>query len=114
MNRWTYFKDDEVEGLEAELVAKLDLARGKSGVPFTITSGKRSLEDNRRASGVQDSSHLSGQAVDLACADDELRFKMLSALLAVGFTRLGVYDRHIHCDIDQTKKQNVAWIGISH
>lgn len=114
MSRFVYFSDEEAKGLDPELVSMLDLARGKSGIPFTITSGKRNASDNKKTGGVEDSSHLSGKAVDLRCSEGTDRFKMVSTLLAVGFTRLGIYDKHVHCDIDQSKDQNVIWIGISH
>ena len=90
------------------------MARNKADIPFTITSGKRSSDINEQAGGVQDSSHISGKAVDLACADSPDRFKMVSALLAVGFRRIGIYEKHCHVDVDETKPQDVAWIGTSH
>lgn len=114
MSQFRYFKDAEIVGLDQELVAKLDLARGKSGVPFVIENGKRGEEANEKVGGVKDSAHITGKAVDLVCHDSTSRFKMVSALLAVGFARMGVYDRHIHVDNDTTKPQNVLWTGISH
>lgn len=110
----TYFKPEEIEGLDAELVAKLDWARGRSGVPFIITSGRRTPEDNERVMGVDASAHIKGLAVDLRCSDSTARYKMLQALLLVGFKRLGVYDKHLHCDLDPDLPQEVVWIGVSH
>lgn len=112
--KWTYFKDEEVAGLDKELVSKLDSARHVAGVPFTITSGKRTLEENQNAGGVQDSAHETGLAVDLRVPDGTSRFLMVSALLQAGFKRMGVYDKHIHVDIDASKPQNVLWVGQSH
>jgi uncharacterized protein YcbK (DUF882 family) len=111
---WKYFSDSEVEGLNHEFVQRLEDARELAGVPFVITSGLRLLEANESASGVQDSAHLSGMAVDLKCSTSSERFKMLKALLMVGINRLGVYDRHIHADVDSTKDQSVIWVGLSH
>lgn len=113
MKKWTYFTDKEVEGLDTELVAKLDQARHIAGVPFQITSGYRSMESNAAAQGVGDSSHLNGLAVDLACSDSHNRFRMLLGALQAGFKRVGVYNHHIHLDIDDSKVQEVTWTGVS-
>lgn len=114
MNKWTYFKDSEVEGLKDELLIPLDKARGIAQVPFIITSSVRSLAENKSVSGVEDSSHLSGLAVDLEALDSRTRFLIVSALLQEGFTRIGIYDKHIHADVDFAKDQQVIWTGVSH
>lgn len=112
--KYTYFTPEEVEGLDAEFVAKLDWARGRSGVPFIITSGKRSPAENERVGGVDASAHVKGLAVDLRCADSQNRFKMMNALLLAGFKRLGIYDKHLHVDLDASLPQEVIWVGVSH
>lgn len=109
-----YFKPEEVEGLMPELIDKLNTARHVAGVPFVITSGKRSPESNEKAMGVETSSHLSGLAVDLSVSDGASRFAILKGLLAAGFVRIGAYDAHVHADLDTTKPQNVLWVGVSH
>ena len=109
MSNWTYFKDAEVVGLDTELVAMLDRARHIAEVPFIITSGKRTIEENQAAGGVLDSSHLKGLAVDLRCQDSTRRWAMLDALFKVGFKRLGIYPAHLHVDLDPTKDSQVAW-----
>lgn len=115
MNKWTYFNDSEVGGLKDEFIAKLDKARGLAGIPFIITSGFRSLEANQSIAGsVEDSSHLSGLAVDLRVSESPARFTIVKALIEVGFTRIGIYDKHVHVDADPTKPQNVIWVGVSH
>lgn len=111
---YKYFSAQEAQGLDPTLMAMLDLARGKAGIPFRITCGLRTLVQNEGVGGVGDSSHLRGLAVDLACANSLDRYKMVSALLSVGFTRLGIYDAHCHVDCDPTLPPNVIWIGLSH
>lgn len=108
-----HFSEREVRGLKPELVAKLDQARGFAGVPFIITSGYRSPEDNTAAGGVEDSAHTRGEAVDLACSSSSVRHKMLSSLYLVGFNRIGVYDRHLHADVSSSLPQGVTWWGKS-
>jgi hypothetical protein len=109
-----FFCDDEIKGLDSELVSKLDWARGRAGIPFVITAGLRTADHNDAVGGVKDSSHLRGLAVDLRLEDGVHRFKMVNALLLVGFKRIGVYDKHVHVDIDPTLPQEVMWVGVSH
>lgn len=110
MNKWTYFTDDEVQGLDQELCAMLDRARGLAGVPFIITCGLRTPDQNAALSeSVKDSAHLTGNGVDLACADSETRYKMLRALILAGFTRIGIYSAHLHADNAPSLPQGVCW-----
>jgi hypothetical protein len=110
--RW--FDEAEVAGLDPRLVAMLDHARGFAKVPFRITSGLRGSAENRSVGGVDDSAHTRGLAVDLACFDARARMRMLSGLIVAGFRRLGVYNLHIHADIDESLPQDVLWTGQSH
>lgn len=117
MNKWRYFTDEEVVGLEPELVSKLDSARHIATVPFKITSGKRSAESNSVLKGaVADSSHITGKAVDLAVGGSREYFLMLKGLYAAGFRRIGQYMNeagndviHLHVDIDDAKDQDVLF-----
>lgn len=109
-NRWTYFTNEEVSGLDKEFVSRLDLARKNAGVPFLITSGLRTKEENRNTmNAVSDSSHLFGLAVDLSVDDSSTRYRVIKALLDVGFCRIGIYAKHIHVDLSMTLPQNVIW-----
>lgn len=117
VSTWRYFKDSEVIGLEPELVSKLDSARHIAGVPFVITSGRRTVDENEKATGVDRSAHIKGLAVDLRLPDSPeslARFLMVNALLQAGFKRVGVYDHHLHCDIDNSLPTPRMWIGTSH
>jgi len=120
MSRWTYFKEEEVVGLDPEFVAKLELARKDAGVPFIITSGKRMPDDNATVGGVQDSAHLRGRAVDLRSGSSQTHFAIVKGAIVAGFTRIGVYHgadnrpSHIHLDDASDLSQNVMWIGQSH
>lgn len=114
---WTYFKPEEVEGLNEEFVSKLDLARKAAGTPFVITSGFRSLSENERLSGaVADSAHLKGLAVDLAVENSHEVWQIVKGLSSVGITRIGIYfgpdmqPRHVHCDVDPDKVPEVIFV----
>ncbi len=110
MSNYHYFSDEELKGLDLELCAMLDRARGLAGQPFIITCGLRTPEQNAALpESVQDSAHLSGHAVDLACNDSELRYAMLRGLILAGFNRIGIYSAHIHADNDLSKPPNVCW-----
>jgi len=106
----TYFTDDEVIGLDQELCAMLDRARGLAQVPFKITSGFRTPDKNDELpNSVKDSAHLTGNAVDLACSDSVERYAMVTALLQSGFNRIGIYGLHVHADNSKTLPQGVIW-----
>lgn len=123
--RWNYFEPSEVEGLDVEYVAKLDLARGrtieldpqKQGVPFVITSGFRSLEKNQSVIGaVPDSAHTKGLGTDLKVDSSFQVALVVEALLSVGINRIGIYVNkdwqpiHIHNDVDPDKPPHVIFI----
>lgn len=101
-----YFKAAEFEQPESmsyDLLVKLDLARGLAGVPFIINSDVRG----------DSAEHRIGEAVDLMCVSSRRRFQMVQALMAAGFRRIGVYDRHIHVGIAVERGEAVLWVGVS-
>jgi uncharacterized protein YcbK (DUF882 family) len=106
---YKYFKEEEIIGLKPELVDMLDRAREIAETAFVITSGLRTLEHNKEVGGVEDSAHLTGEAVDIACVNSQRRFRIVKALLDVGFRRIEIRPTHIHCDIDETKVQDVIF-----
>lgn len=123
MAKWRYFKDDEVAGLDSELVAMLDMARDKAGVPFIITSGLRTPDQNAALRGAASkSAHLAGLAVDIATnGDDRLLNSIYRGLVLSGFERIGLYfsidpndpkrliPHHVHCDISKVLPPKVTW-----
>ena len=102
-----YFKNIE-KGMNVEFLAKLDKAREFAGIPFIINSAYRSPEHPESIKNPT-SSHIKGLAVDISVKDSVTRFKVLNALIAVGFNRIGVADTFIHVDLDLDKSQNVIW-----
>lgn len=110
--QYRFFSPKEAEGLSPDLMAMLDMARAKAGVPFKILSGLRTEEQNKRAGGKSNSTHLLGLAVDLSTPDDTIRFKVVKALFDVGFRRIEVSkDGHTHCDIGGSGYAQ-EWFGI--
>ena len=93
----------------------LDEARDIAQVPFRITSGYRTQkhQDELTARGYKTSTtsaHLRGKAADIACTDSYDRFRIVAALLAVGFNRVGVHPRFIHVDNDEIKTPCRVWL----
>lgn len=108
VRKYKYFSDKELAGLQQSLIDMIVIAREIAQVPF-ILSGVRTVEQNKKAGGVEDSAHLTGYAVDITVQNDVVRYKILTALLQAGFTRIGVYKGHIHADNDPNKAPNVIW-----
>ena len=95
--------------MDPKLLDMIDEAREIYGKPIRVTSGYRTESHNAKVGGVSSSSHLKGLAIDVACVKSDDRFEMLTALLKVGFNRIGVASTFIHVDIDKDKSQNVIW-----
>ncbi len=101
-----------------EFMVKLQMARDHYGKPMIISSAGRHPDHNLAVGGVFDSAHLIDadgffRAVDIVCTTSAERFGIVTALLEVGFTRIGYYQKHLHVDDDPTKPQNVMWWGKS-
>ena len=102
------------EAMDPILLRKLDDTRHIAGVPIHVTSAVRL---NQRSD--TDSEHIYGEGVDIADnkkGDDissRWRYHILRGAYAVGFSRIGIYDRHIHLGVSKTKDQEVAWLGKS-
>jgi len=89
---------------------KLDQARGIAQVPFVLTSAWRCHAHNTAVGGKITSAHIYGMAVDIACSNSRDRFRIIYALIQVGFTRIGIGKDFIHADIDGTKDAEVVWL----
>ena len=103
---YKYFRAHEIRGLKPKLVDMLDVARELAGIPFVITSGKRSYKENKEVGGVEESSHLTGEAVDIRARNNEEHFVITQGLMMAGFTRISrSYPKHVHVDVDIDKPQ---------
>ena len=94
--------------MNVDFLAKLDEAREFAGIPFIINSAYRSPSHPESIKNPT-SSHIKGLAVDIKAKDSITRFKVLNALIAVGFNRIGIAGTFIHVDLDLDKSQNVIW-----
>ena len=91
-----------------QLVAALDLARAKAGVPFKISSGFRCQEYNKAVGAKTTSSHTRGLAADVAFENGHQGIVILKALVPL-FDRIGVGNGFIHVDIDPDKPSPTLW-----
>ena len=95
--------------MDSEFLSMLDKARDLANTSFVITSGYRTESHNKKVGGVSNSSHRIGKAADISCTDSRKRSQIITALLAAGFTRIGVASSFIHVDSDNFKSQDVIW-----
>ena len=116
---WTHFQLHEFDSpdqpgsgarMDHEFLDMLDVARSIAGVPFAINSGYRTAKHNKKVGGSTNSSHLRGKAADIACTNSASRYRIMSALIAAGFTRIGIGATFIHVDNDTVKTPGVAWL----
>lgn len=94
--------------MDLDFLAKLDKARERANIPFIINSAYRSPSHPESIKNPT-SSHIKGLAVDIRANDSRQRFLILDALIAVGFSRIGIAGTFIHVDLDLDKSQNVIW-----
>ncbi|MAK54946.1 MAG: peptidase M15 [Pusillimonas sp.] len=102
-------KPESGKDMDGTFIQLLDKARGIANIPFRITSGYRTEEWNKKVGGRVGSSHLKGLAADIFYTNNRERFLIMSALLEVGFTRIGLGRNFIHCDLDFDKDLGVIW-----
>ena len=95
--------------MDEDFLQMLDDAREFAGVPFKITSGYRTEAHNHAVGGSRSSSHMKGLAADIACGGSRQRMEIVTALLHVGFDRIGIGDGFIHVDADVEKDEAVLW-----
>lgn len=112
-----YFKLSEFDcncgcglnNMDKEFLGRLDKARELAGVPFEVNSGSRCETHNKNVGGVDTSSHLIGLATDLKAVSSSRKYKIVTALMAVGFNRIGVGKDFIHVDKDPFKNSKRIW-----
>ena len=114
-----YFKESEfracspacsLQDMRQSTMNRFDRARRIAGIPFVLNSAYRSpeweLAHGRSGSGA----HTRGRAVDIRCRTNATRMKVVVALLAAGFSRIGIADTFIHADDDETLTQDIIWL----
>ena len=110
-----YFSIDEMKckhcgeiAMDEDFMKKLDEARDLAGIVFVITSGYRCKEYDDRIHA--DGNHPQGKAADIEAPNSVSRFKIISALIKVGFKRIGTDQQFIHADTCTDRPQDVMWL----
>lgn len=92
---------------------------------IVITSGFRCEEQNQAIGGARNSSHTTGQALDVRCGSPERLWSALDVLfrkwrgaitrIEIGYVVVGgkPQPRHLHLDAHREKKQQIVWLGMS-
>lgn len=91
-----------LQDMSQELMNKLDEARAKAGIPFVLNCAYRSSAWDKKLGRSGNSAHTRGKAVDIRCSTSANRFKVVKALLEVGFKRIGIGKTFIHADVDSS------------
>lgn len=118
-----YFEDYEkecgcgcsVNNIDDTFLQKLNEARKIADLPFVMSSMSRCSKHNKEEGGSDTSSHLADKenkkckAGDIATPTSFIRYKVLTALIQAGFTRIGISDYFIHADSDENKP-NATWV----
>ena len=76
---------------------------------MVINSGYRCKKHNKDVGGKKDSAHLYGVAADIETKSDSKRYKVVTALLDAGFTRIGIGNGFVHVDEDPEKSRSRMW-----
>lgn len=96
--------------MHPETLCKLNNARHIAGIPFVPTSAYRSPAHDKSKGRSGTGAHTLGRAVDIRCNNDATRYKIITAALAAGFTRIGVAKTFVHLDDSPNHAQGVVWL----
>lgn len=108
-----FFADKEIKGLQPRLVKKMVIVRAITDLPMIVNSGFRTAAQNARVGGVENSAHLTGEAVDVSCKTSNQRMRLLIALEKAGITRVGIYSDHLHFDVSETLPLVECWLSLN-
>lgn len=94
-------------GTQVELIQRLEQARVIYGRSILVTSGYRCPDRDALVAGK--GNHTTGLAADLACTSGADRLDLVTALLAVGFRRIGIAERFVHADLVDARPDSI-WL----
>lgn len=75
----------------SKLVSYLNYIRYYLALPIIINSCYRDIEHNKKVGGVSDSQHLSGEAADITCKDNDRLLRVIQELKNNPFRQVIVY-----------------------
>lgn len=108
----------DFDKVDLDSIVLLDHARAIAGVPFQITSHYRTPEHSLEVGGLKADAHTEQPctAFDIYCLrpdgswDSLKAFKIIAALIQVGFIRIGAGNGHIHVDKSTRLPQPRFWL----
>lgn len=89
-------------------LSMLQNARNIAGISFKINSGYRTKAHNAKVNGVKNSAHTKGYAIDISTST-ATQTKIISALKAAGFKRIGIGKTFVHADNDPALPTPATW-----
>lgn len=99
-----------LQDMNQEFIDMLDSAREIAGIPFVLTSAKRTVKHEKEKGRSGTGAHTLGCAGDIECTNSRERFIIVAALLKAGFTRIGISKTFIHADNSKNHDQKVIWL----
>ena len=96
--------------LDEGLLRDLVYIRRSAGTAIYITSSFRAgdLGEHGEGLALDISDNLEGNEIG-----SRWRFEVLRAIFKHNINRIGVYDRHIHIGVSETRDMDVCWWGVS-
>lgn len=97
--------------MDKEFLDWLDNYRDLLGRPIRPSSGYRCISHNAKCGGSPTSKHIQGTAADLPYRNGKELVDMVRLAITLGALGIGVYEKHIHVDIDPSRNAQVMWWG---
>jgi len=97
--------------LDPRLLAVLTQLEQEDGLPIHVNSGFRDPARNKAVGGVSNSEHTDQPATgaDIQCLQSTTRFKLVTAALKRGITRIGIGKTFVHIGMSTTRPASVMW-----
>lgn len=97
--------------MDFEFLVRLDCLRGAMGIPFTINSGYRTPDHNKKVGGAAGSPHVRGMAADISTRGwtQQQRWQFLELARDMGFRGIGIAPTYIHVDTMKRASRLAAW-----
>lgn len=100
-----------IDDMNRFFMQRVNTARELAGIPFPVNSAYRTVEYELEQGRDGTSAHTKGLALDIGYDTPTQAFKIIKALMAVGFSRIIVYKSWIHVDADPNKLKPMLKYG---
>ncbi len=100
------------ELLNTQLIQAVEAVQFICKSQIIITSGFRTVAEDKLAGASGNSAHVRGLAVDIRCHTSQDRYNIMEAVFKYGIKRIGNEVDHIHIDIDKSLPNSVLWVVV--